>query len=132
MAPDKPFSDIGFDSLGVMEFRNRLNSAVGVQLSTTAMFDYPTPAELAASLRRQIAPADDPMARLSAEVESLARSFATADLSPAERADLAHKLLAMGRELEAGERDSVATAETADHLDTADDAELFDFIDNLS
>ncbi|TLG10277.1 SDR family NAD(P)-dependent oxidoreductase [Nocardia cyriacigeorgica] len=132
IAPDKPFSDIGFDSLGVMEFRNRLNSAAGLLLSTTAMFDYPTPAELAASLRRQIAPAEDLMARLSGEVESLARSFAAADLTPAERADIAHKLLAMGRELEAGAGDSVATAETADHLDTADDAELFDFIDNLS
>ncbi|MFC0112326.1 type I polyketide synthase [Kibdelosporangium aridum] len=44
------FADMGFDSLTVLELRNRLNSAMGLNLPTTALFDYPTPEELARHL----------------------------------------------------------------------------------
>ncbi|WP_327117583.1 SDR family NAD(P)-dependent oxidoreductase [Nocardia sp. NBC_01730] len=66
IASDKPFSDLGFDSLGVMEFRNRLKSAVGVQLSSTTMFSYPTPEALAGYVRQEIAPIGDPVERTAA------------------------------------------------------------------
>ncbi|MFI2334000.1 SDR family NAD(P)-dependent oxidoreductase [Nocardia rhamnosiphila] len=132
-APDQPFSDIGFDSLGVMEFRNRLRAAVGTQVPATAVFDYPTPVALAGFLRREIAPAEDPVRRITAEIESLADSCAAAELSPADRTGLANRLTALLRELEGtapGEFDPGAAA--PENLDAADDRELFDFIDNLS
>jgi hypothetical protein len=97
------------------------------------VFDYPTPVALAGFLRREIAPDEDPVRRITAEIESLADSCATADLSPADRTGLANRLTALLRELEGtapGEFDPGAAA--ADNLDTADDRELFDFIDNLS
>ncbi|MEV3964773.1 SDR family NAD(P)-dependent oxidoreductase [Nocardia sp. NPDC050193] len=72
---DQPFADLGFDSLGMMEFRNRLQSALGVQVSTTALYDYPTPADLAGFLRRQIAadnaPADHTVADDFARLEAI-------------------------------------------------------------
>ncbi|MEU4345673.1 SDR family NAD(P)-dependent oxidoreductase [Nocardia sp. NPDC023852] len=67
IAPDKPFKDLGFDSLGVMEFRNRLKSAVGVRLSPTTMFSYPTPETLAGHVRQEIAPIEDPVEHTPAE-----------------------------------------------------------------
>ncbi len=127
-APDKPFSDLGFDSLGVMEFRNRLKTAVGLQLPATAMFDYPTPEALAGFVRREIAPVDDPAQRITDEVDALARSFDTADLSAADRSGIADKLAALVRRLEGRDPGEVDIA----GLDAADDRELFDFIDNLS
>ncbi|WP_040785691.1 acyl carrier protein, partial [Nocardia pneumoniae] len=132
IAADKPFSDIGFDSLGVMEFRNRLKSAVGVQVPATAMFDYPTPMDLAGYLRQEIAPVEDPAKRIATEVDALARSFASAELSAADRSSLATTLSALLRELEGRDAGDVDPGGDADHLDTADDDELFEFIDNLS
>ncbi|MEV0847511.1 beta-ketoacyl synthase N-terminal-like domain-containing protein, partial [Streptomyces sp. NPDC049954] len=49
--PERTFKELGFDSLGAVEFRNHLNSALGLRLQTTLLFDYPTPAALVRHLR---------------------------------------------------------------------------------
>ncbi|WP_338320464.1 SDR family NAD(P)-dependent oxidoreductase, partial [Streptomyces lonarensis] len=129
---DRGFLEMGLDSLTTVEFRNNLNEATGLRLPPTTLFDYPTPTQLAAMLRAEMAPESAPAELpqvLVAELDRLESSLHTVvpDIRTALAARLQGFLLKLngtgGAEGEQGQGSAMK-------IDAATDDEIFDFIDN--
>jgi acyl transferase domain-containing protein/NADP-dependent 3-hydroxy acid dehydrogenase YdfG len=66
---DRPFTELGFDSLSAIEYRGRLTAVTGLPLHSTLIFDYPTPADVTEYLVGQLFGGQPSLALETAVVE---------------------------------------------------------------
>jgi polyketide synthase PksN len=95
---DRPFIELGLDSIVGVEWINEINKTYGIKLPATRLYDYPNIAALAAFLAQQAAapPGAAPVASAPAAFPVLARAARAAQPAPRPRAGSGGRIAVVG------------------------------------
>ncbi|MDX2938774.1 type I polyketide synthase [Streptomyces ipomoeae] len=123
--PDRPFRDLGLDSLASVGLRKRLNATTGLSTPVTLTFDHPSPTELAQFLLESLRDGTDPVGSAEEELDRLAATLNGLETDSVGRSRITMHLSAiLARWKAGGAADNVAPEVTEDELDGATDEEL--------
>ncbi len=123
------FADLGFDSLTSIELRNRLDTATGLRLPVSLLFDHPTPAELATHLLSRLASEDNGGTALLAELDRLRVALEGVAVDEHLQRQVAGKLQVLLADWVDGRSPESDGADPID-FSAASDEDLFKVLDN--
>ena len=129
IGPEITFKELGFDSLGAVDLRNRLSIATGLELPATLIFNYPTPSALAGYMLEQVSSTAD-AAPVSVEdgLRQLESALTSEAPSSEERAKIGSRLRALAVSLQASERHEEEN-DVVERIEGASAAELFELVE---
>ncbi|MEW2087591.1 SDR family NAD(P)-dependent oxidoreductase, partial [Streptomyces sp. NPDC005283] len=125
---DRPFADLGFDSVTAVELRGGLGRATGLSLPSTLAFDFASPAALAEHLRSKLCPdpAEQAAAMLDEHLAGLERAIETMAPNDLATSGAAARLQSVLTRLSS----PTEGGELAGRLESASADDVFDFIDS--
>ncbi|MFJ8311451.1 SDR family NAD(P)-dependent oxidoreductase, partial [Streptomyces sp. NPDC094147] len=130
VAAERPFHEMGFDSITAVDLRNRLKAATGIALPATSVFDHPSPAALTQYVLAQVAAEQEPGATsVLAELDGLEVAIAQAGPAGVDRNAVAERLRVLLAKLGPAPEEE-AGHDGASRLAEASADEIFDFIDS--
>ncbi|WNI23573.1 type I polyketide synthase [Streptomyces sp. ITFR-16] len=133
VAPDRGFTDLGFDSVAAVDLRTKLVAATGRPLPTGMIYDHPSPGALAAHLWSELCQDDSPgelpvLAQLD-RLEEAAAGLAAEDIEATRITARLQSLLArLTGTLDA--QTGNGGQGVGEQLETASADDVFAFIDN--